>query len=135
MGKNMNHRNPKSWYNWDKLDDMREDKDCADDYDNEDDNDEESDCSLPKRVLGFTTLKLFKIFAKSERGSLDGTFKFCCKFWKQLFVFMLKFNPILRGIKSKLFYAGVGIYAPPMISREKKFFCPIPLAHQNNYRK
>ena len=32
-------------------------------------------------------------------------------------------NPILRGIKSNLFYAGGGRHiCPPMISREKKFF-------------
>ena len=78
---------------------MREDEDCDDD--NEDDNDEESDCSLPKRVLGFTTLKLLKLFAKSERGSLNGTFKSCCKLWKQQFVFMLKFKkhwiPVIWG--------------------------------------
>ena len=30
-------------------------------------------------------------------------------------------NPILRGIKSNLFYAG-GHISPPMISRKKKFF-------------
>ena len=95
----ISQRNPKSRYNWDKLDDMREDEDCDDD--NEDDNDEESDCSLPKCVLRFTTLKLLKLFAKSERGSLNGTFKSCCKLWKQQFVFMLKFKkhwiPVIWG--------------------------------------
>ena len=39
-------------------------------------------------------------------------------------------NPILRGIKSNLFYAGGGIYAPPMISRKKKFFAQFLLHTQ-----
>ena len=34
-------------------------------------------------------------------------------------------NPILRGIKSNLFYAGVGIYAPP-----RDFALAEPKMHQ-----
>ena len=47
---------------------------------------------LPKRILAYTSTKLLKLFAKCTRGSLDGTFKSCCKMWTQQFVFMLKFN-------------------------------------------
>ena len=48
--------------------------------------------NLPKRILAFTSKKLLNLFAKCERGSLDDTFKSCCKLWKQQFVWMVKFN-------------------------------------------
>ena len=47
---------------------------------------------LPKRILAFTTKRLLQLFAKSRRGSLDGTFKSCCKMWCQQFVWMVKYN-------------------------------------------
>ena len=47
---------------------------------------------LPKRILAFTTRRLLQLFAKSIRGSLDGTFKSCCKLWCQQFVWMVKYN-------------------------------------------
>ena len=51
------------------------------------------------------------------------------KYLPQVFA-STNFNPILRGIKSNLFYAGGGIYAPPMISRKKKFFAQFLLHTQ-----
>ena len=49
----------------------------------------------------------------------------------------ITFNPILRGIKSNLCHAGGwGRHiCPPMISREKKGFRPIPFAHPKSYQK
>jgi hypothetical protein len=47
---------------------------------------------LPKRVLAYSSKKLLKMFSKCKKGSLDGTFKSCCKLWTQQFVFMLKSN-------------------------------------------
>ena len=50
----------------------------------------------------------------------------------------------LNGPKLTIFYAesnptyftwGGGHICPPMISRGKKVFCPIPFAHSNNYPK
>ena len=35
----------------------------------------------PKQVLAFSSKKLLHLFSKCERGSLDGTFKSCCKHW------------------------------------------------------
>ena len=66
---------------------------------------------LPKRILAYTSTKLLKLFAKCKRGSVDGTFKSCCKMWTQQFVFMLKYNqhwiPVIWGWlpdKSEVFY-------------------------------
>ena len=56
---------------------------------------EESDSKekdLPKRVLAYSTVQLLQLFSKCQRGSLDGTFKSCCKMWGQQFVWMLKYN-------------------------------------------
>ena len=47
---------------------------------------------LPKRVLAYSSKKLLNMFSKCKRGSLDGTFKSCCKLWTQQFVFMLKYE-------------------------------------------
>ena len=56
---------------------------------------------LPKRILAFSSKKLLNLFSQCERGSLDGTFKSCCKLWGQKFVWMLKYNghwiPVIWG--------------------------------------
>ena len=57
--------------------------------------------NLPKRILAYTSKQLLQLFGKCTRGSLDGTFKSCCKLWKQQFVYMLKYNkhwiPVVWG--------------------------------------
>ena len=56
---------------------------------------EESDSKekdLPERVLAYSTVTLLQLFSKCQRGSLDGTFKSCCKMWGQQFVWMLKYS-------------------------------------------
>ena len=119
--------NPNSKYKWDKLNDRIrafEDNDDEKNDDSQEDivNEEEHESSdgmcmdddkdkpeeppkdsknLPKRVLAFSSKKLLGLFSKCERGSLDGTFKSCCKLWGQQFVWMLKYNghwiPVIWG--------------------------------------
>ena len=114
--------NSNSVYNWDKLnDDMRDHEAPLDDVENIDgdlieveslgpdehvefggEETENADGGrespppstkcLPKRVLAYSSKKLLKMFSKCKKGSLDGTFKSCCKLWTQQFVFMLKSN-------------------------------------------
>ena len=103
--------NPHSNYHWDRLnDDMLSHEDEENTTENPEDDDNEIhstivdlthiiDCpedpppvskNLPKRVLAFSSLNLLKLFSKCERSSVDGTFKTCCKLWKQQFVWMVK---------------------------------------------
>ena len=119
--------NQNSQYHWDKLtEDMRAHEDPIEEADDViDDMGEKEDTedsmtvqenvevedgpedpppaskNLPKRILAFTSKKLLKLFSKCERGSVDGTFKSCCKMWKQQFVWMLKLNshwiPVVWG--------------------------------------
>ena len=123
----VNKANPNSHYNWNNLNDnvrSYEDSVEEDDQGNDMDDervsdsvtiedigsDEEADRpeeppspskKLPKRILAFTSKKLLNLFSQSDRGSLDGTFKSCCKMWSQQFVWMLKYNhhwiPVVWG--------------------------------------
>ena len=103
----INKPNPNSKYDWGKLnDDLREhEKDEeVEEVDSDDIEPEEpplSSQNLPKRVLAFTSKSLLQLFAKCNRGSLDGTFKSCTKLFKQQFIFMLKFRkhwiPVVYG--------------------------------------
>ena len=108
----INKSNPNSKYYWEKLNENM--KDYEDDRDEEVNENENSDTvddvapddaleggpeeppssskNLPKRVVAYTSTQLLQLFSKCKRGSLDGTFKSCCKLWKQQFVFMLKHN-------------------------------------------
>ena len=106
-------KNPNSKYNWSKLgDDLRDHEetengeevtieDCVDEeeehFDEETemlDEPEYTDTSakdLPKRVLGFTSKKLLKLFGKHLKSSLDGTFKSASFLWGQSFIWMVKY--------------------------------------------
>ena len=49
--------------------------------------------ALPKRILVFTSAKLLKLFEKNDgKSSVDGTFKAIPILWKQLFIWMIKFE-------------------------------------------
>ena len=122
----LNKSNPNSHYNWGNLNDNvrahedpiedleevdlvegnTEEEETIEDIGSDDEldrpeNPPSSSKNLPKRILAFTSRKLFNLFSKCERGSLDGTFKSCCKMWKQQFVWMLKYNhhwiPVVFG--------------------------------------
>ena len=121
----INKPNSNSRYNWDRLNDQMREHEVSDDTDDlngdlidvesmgPDEHEESvestegpekppsSNKSLPKRVLAYSSRKLLNLFSNCDRGSLDGTFKSCCKLWKQQFVFMLKSNghwiPVVFG--------------------------------------
>ena len=59
---------------------------------------------LPKRVLAYSSRRLLKLFAKCIRGSLDGTFKSCCKMWGQQFVWMAKYNGEIQHDHAFVFF-------------------------------
>ena len=46
---------------------------------------------LPKRVVGFSSVKMLKLFGKHLKSSLDGTFKSSCFLWGQSFIWMVKY--------------------------------------------
>ena len=56
--------------------------------------DNEGQNNLPKRVLAFSSEKLLKLFETNltGRSSLDGTFKSIPVLWKQLFIWMIKYE-------------------------------------------
>ena len=113
----INKSNPNSEYRWDRLnenmrnyeDDEEDDLAAEDISSTENDIDDvtiedigiqedvhdgpenppPSSKNLAKRVLAYTSKKLLQLFSKSKRSSVDGTFKSCCKLWKQQFVWML----------------------------------------------
>ena len=121
----INKPNSNSRYNWDRLNDQMREHEVSDDTDDlngdlidvesmgPDEHEESvestegpekppsSNKSLPKRVLAYSSRKLLNLFSNCDRGSLDGTFKSCCKLWKQQFVFMFKSNgrwiPVVFG--------------------------------------
>ena len=106
-------KNPNSKYNWSKLvDELRDHEetendeevtieDCLDEeqghFDEETERLDEpeypdiSEKDLPKRVLGFSSKKLLKLFGKHLKSSLDGTFKSACFLWGQSFIWMVKY--------------------------------------------
>ena len=53
--------------------------------------------ALPKRVLAFSSKQLLELFETNlcGRSSLDGTFKSIPVLWKQLFIWMIKYNGCL----------------------------------------
>ena len=111
----LSQKNPNTKYRWDNLvTEVREYEDtCADgeegatikDCPNEEEGHFDEDTKnldepeypnlegkdLPKRVLGFSSVKILKLYGKHLKSSLDGTFKSACFLWSQSFIWMVKY--------------------------------------------
>ena len=111
----LSKKNPKTKYRWENLArEMREYEDvgpddeesvtiedCPDEEEGHFDEDMEKvdqpeytnteGKNLPKRVLGFSSVKILKLFGKHLKSSLDGTFKSACYLWGQSFIWMVKY--------------------------------------------